>query len=245
MRLIRKITAILRNTSGVSLMFVLGIMLMLLALGASVMAAASTNVGAYVRQNEYNRIRVLSDSIHRSLMFALLEEPDEEDHMKSLSCQIAMLIYDEFIESGDSDIADIDLEIDIATPGNIKHSITLSFIFRDVDWEGSTPFSPKIPADELNNTQEVPEELRIPAKATITARVAITVVVETDRIVSGSGIREVTTRAVYNYEGALTDDPLDEYSDVPEEDIDKPLDMLFAPGEYGTWSLVSYDIVES
>jgi hypothetical protein len=60
-----------RGKSGASLIFVLGIMMMLMAIGFSVFAAASANRGAALRQTEHNAVLLLENSIHNNIRHSL------------------------------------------------------------------------------------------------------------------------------------------------------------------------------
>ena len=250
MRLKNKITAILKNASGVSLMFVLGVMMMLLLIGASLLVAASSNVGTNIRQNEFNRVMLLSNSIHRNIMYSLQADPENED---LLANQIAWIIYN----AHDEDIEEITLVIDMDAeiPASMSVSIILSFPFHEVRVFESSGYIPGIEGieyyDEEGNwivIEGVPEVPRIPETATVKAEMLVTVVIESDAMVR-EGSRLVTTQAAYEYRGGfLTDDPYGIYVTNPNP---PDLEMVFAPekpdepGGFGIWSLISYETVES
>jgi len=246
MRLKSKIAAILKDKSGVSLMFVLGVMMFLLAIGASLLAAASANIGANVRQNEYNRVIVLGDSIHRSIMHSLQADPEDEN---SLANRLAWIVYEtpDIVSQGS-----IELELDFDTTGNdsvpeyMTVTVSLSFLNREVLTTDATGYVPEIPSfvDSDGITVEaVPEVPRMPETAAISADMLVTVVIEADgRIRDGS--RFISTQAVYEYRGGLlTDDPLGVYATNPNPPPSLPLE--FATDGFGTWSMISYEIIES
>ena len=224
MRLKLNIATILKRTSGQSLVFVLGIMLLLMAVGVSVMTAASSNVGAYRRQYQYSRAVIFGDSIQRNIMYSLQEDPADES---LLSNQLVWLIYE---ADGKPDDVDLDIDID-GIDLMIQHSITLQFPHKDVRTTGPVNALPEVNID------------RIPKTARINAGMIVTVVIEIESI--GEEDRLITSQATYIYkDGLLTDDPEGNYitENPPEDEI---LEMQFAPGEFGTWSLVGYEIVES
>jgi len=243
MRLKNKITAILKDTSGVSLMFVLGIMMMLLLIGASLLVAASSNVGTNIRQNEFNRVMLLSNSIHRNIMYSMQADPENES---LLANQLAWIVYN----ARDEDIDDIALGIDMDAdiPDSMSVSIILSFPFHEVRTSESSDYVPGIEESGYDDEgtwiviEAVPEILRVPETAEINAEMLVTVVIESDAMVR-EGSRLVTTQAVYEYRGGfLTDDPDGIYQTNPD-----PTDpeMVFAPDGFGIWSLISYETVES
>ena len=243
MRLRNRITAILKGTSGVSLIFVLGVMMMLLLIGISLLIAAGANVGTNIRQNEFNRVMLLGNSIHRNIMYSLQADPEDQS---LLAYQLVMAIYD---ARYDGELDDITLEVDVDIPDNMAVSIVLSFPYLDVQTAGSSDFVPGIPGDEYVDDsgnmiviQPVPSIPRIPETASIKAGMTVTVVIESEVMVR-DGSRFITTQASYEYRGGfLTDDPEGEYID---SNPTYPLDMQFAPDGYGIWSLIDYETVES
>jgi hypothetical protein len=65
------------NKTGASLVFVLGVMMMLLAIGVSVFAAASANTGARLRQEVYHQVVLLNESVQESIFHMLTQKPVE------------------------------------------------------------------------------------------------------------------------------------------------------------------------
>jgi len=243
MRLKSKIAAILKNTSGVSLMFVLGVMMMLLLIGASLLVAASSNVGTNIRQNEFNRVMLLSNSIHRNIMYSLQAEPENEG---LLANQLAWIIY----KANEDDINDITLGLDMDAdiPASMSVSIILSFPFHEVRVFEASDYVPGIEesgyfdGDVWIPIAAIPEIPRIPETAEIKAEMLITVVIESNAMVR-EGSRLVTTQAAYEYRGGfLTDDPYGMHLTNPNP---TGLEMAFAPDGFGIWSLLSYETVES
>jgi len=244
MRQKNKITAILKDTTGVSLMFVLGVMMMLLLIGASLLVAASSNVGTNIRQNEFNRVMLMSNSIHRNIMYSLQADPENEG---LLANQLAWIIY----EAHDDDIEDITLKLDMDAdiPASMSVSIILSIPFHEVRISESSDYFPGIEGsdyyDEEGNhivIEAVPEVPRVPETANIKAEMLVTVVIESDAMIR-EGSRLVTTQAAYEYRGGfLTDDPFGMHQTNPNP---TGLEMAFAPDGFGIWSLISYETVES
>ena len=241
MRLKNRITEILKDTSGVSLMFVMGIMLLLMFIGTSVLTSASSNIGANIRQNDYNRVLLLGDSIHRNIRFSLQEDPENEG---LLAFQIAEGLSKQ--NSGVSAIGDIDLQIDIDNPTNLNiEGITLSFPYVSVQVTEARDYVPEI-TDDDGEVVLVPEVDRIPKTKVVSARMLVTVVIRIENNLMDTD-RIITTRATYILSDCfLTDDPEGRFSKTPSEEIDEQeLVFGFVDNGFGTWSMVSYETVES
>jgi hypothetical protein len=244
-----RVLSILKDKSGASLMFVLGIMLFLMAIGVSALVAASANAGFALRQKEYSQIRILDESIHNNIMYSLQHAPGNEDF---LSYQLVMALF-EARDSG-SNLEDIELTISIGghdlrdeNGGSIKvERVTLSFPEQSVVIRPSTPAIPPIPEmpEEVDpgtglpipgtGSPGIPGVPRTPMTATVNARMAVTVEL------SARG-RHVTSRSIYEYTGGrLSDDPSGVY--IWEEPPDSH-PMGFESGGHGRWEMISYENV--
>ncbi|MCL2254921.1 MAG: hypothetical protein FWC09_10805, partial [Lachnospiraceae bacterium] len=60
-----------KDNRGISLLYILGIMMFLLAIGTSVLAASGANMGFLARQRVHNQAVLLDDSVHRNIMYSL------------------------------------------------------------------------------------------------------------------------------------------------------------------------------
>ena len=176
--MINGIKAAIKNESGVSILFVLGIMMMLLAVGASVMAAAFGNVGIGIRQERHNRAMLLTDSIHRNIMHSLqMDNAVFEDY---LSGQLAWYIFE---NAGDLDDPD-GIPLDIYISGvDIDGDVTLHFAYII-----GNPVYFTDPATDITS--------RI---VQMSATMRVEVVVEVD-----GGERSIISRAYYEYFGSLS-----------------------------------------
>jgi len=229
--------------SGASLLFVLGIMLFLMAIGISTMAAASANQIFIMKQNEFNEILALDKSIQENIMFSLQAEPDNpllrEDY---LGYHFAMYIFNEFEKYtpppstdpdtiGPASISSQDGEFDIQIDGQpviaagnnrIDWNIAFSFpfFFKDSLITVRDP-EPSFPMSENTETNK-----RVPRTATMSARMEVTV-----EVIMRQGTadeRRITSVAVYEYSGGILSDEVpgeapdgnqwgggDVYPDVP------------------------------
>lgn len=259
------IREILTNKSGASLIFVLGVMAFLFAIGASALAAASANTGFILNQREHNQIIILDDSIHRNILHALQRPPaGSEDEEDLLSTQIAMAVY----KANDSELNDAmgmgpflpgglsNIQLDIGgvniESGNVRmERVLLSFPQQEVHIRDAIPAIYRIdydydPVTGISTPRPpVLVSPRIPRTATINATMVVTVDIT---VGSGAEARIITSRAFYEYTGGrLSDDPNGTHSGaetatpvipVPEMVFDTSL-----PGNtaYGEWRLVRYE----
>jgi len=246
MRLKNKITAALKCKSGASLLFVLGVMFLLMAIGASVMAAASANIGSNIRQDKYNRAVVLIDSIHKNIKHSLqIPDTNTTEFENSLAYIIPYAIYNSSLTPDPLNpnpligepFTEIQLDIDIAGVTDIAslQSVTLGFPFQEVSTVGPVGYIP----------ETTPPTPRVPRTASISARMIVVVTVEIPATGFGAENRTITTHATYTYSGGVFSDENDllANSDAHREDSTFIGEMEFA--EPGEWKLISYEIVES
>jgi hypothetical protein len=244
LRLNNKILSALRRTSGASMIFVLGVMMFLMAIGVSTLSAAFANAGYVMRQSDFARVRLLHESIHENIMFSLQFNPEDES---LLGYQIVMAILasndeddlDAYNVSGLSDI-ELDVTIDgtaIANfGGNITvQSVTLKFPDQFVNIYPAIPEIPQFPPnppgvtlpDDEIITKHVPRE---PKTATVNASMVVEVVIS-----SGAGNREITSIAVYEYTGGRF-----------IEESEATHKMIFDeddPDGFGVWEMVRHEII--
>jgi len=269
MRLINKIKTTLKRTSGASLIFVLGVMMFLMAIGVSTLAAAFANAGYVMRQSEFTRVRLLHESIHENIMYSLQADPEDED---LLGYQIAMAIFNandpahpafvlpppttpENLNPTNPGLAPIpNLEINvIGTPlenlgGRVTvERITLSFPDQFVR------INEAIPGDDTI-TPAIPRE---PRTATLNASMIVEVVIRIDRLATDIiddddlGVRRITSIAVYEYTGGrFTEEPAGVPGGEPGDDNGdengyETFVMKFeSPSGYGIWRMVRHEIID-
>lgn len=222
-----KTASALKDQSGASLVFVLGVMLMLLAAGASVLAAAFGNFGIGIRQENYNRAMLLGDSIHRNIEYSLVERAG---HPNSLAQQIARQIYENSDDDSNVIVHIADIELDVAIDGSaieeVVWSVTLSFPHASAI---ITPFVPEIP--ELNIYSR-------PRRALLNATMLVRVEVEVNSAGALGDRRVITFEAVYEYTGGiLTGSPLPPYY-YPES-------IVMSFDDLGEWKMISFEIIDS
>lgn len=196
--------SILKDQSGTSFVFVLGVMLLLMAIAVSTLVSASANAGYTASQQEHNRMTLLADSIQNNLLYSLRQEGES-----SLSEQLVYAIY----EANDSDLSavnanglgsmDINIDVDgldLSDSGVKLEYFTLSFPEQYVI---ITPEVPKIPEtpqedDGAGNVlvEADPGAPGEPKTATVDAMMTATVAVSVNE-------KTFTSRAVYMYTGGV------------------------------------------
>jgi len=220
-----KIVSILKSRSGASLLFVLGVMLMLLAVGASVLAAAFGNVGINIRQERHNRAILLSESIHRNIRYSL--EAYDSDFEESLSGRLAHQIL---LSDGELDDIELDIEI-LGFSGGLDavQSVVLSFPFAEARI---------FEAVEGDLDLDIPD---VPRTAQLSARMVVTVVIEVDSYLNERRI--ITSEAVYEYSGGVMIG-YPELDDISGDIIN--YDMFFNDyNDHGEWEILSFRTIES
>ena len=241
------------------MVFIIGIMMFLMAIGVSTMAAAAANSMFIMKQGSFNRVGLLADSIHESILFSLQAEPpagplDVADYKSTLAYQLAWAIYKandadyngipnpvnpgKFI--GLANITDFNIRIDGININSIDNHmntiITFEFPNQLVNIK---PFKPMEEGESTVDGEEIfPKRDREPKTATINASMIVRVVVT-----AGVEERSITSIAYYEFTGGiLTDDPYNSYGN-DQSLVLKP--MEFAPGEYGEWRLVRREIIDT
>jgi len=186
---------VLKNNSGASILFVLAVTFLLLAIGVSVLIAASAGRGAMVRQIKHNQMILLDNSIHNSILFSLQKIEDPEN---SLGARLVWALYEKARtgeELGEVNTAvdnrgrvlnlDIELEnFDIDDiVGEVK--VYLTFLVQDVF---ISPAAPPIFVRDYDNWNGIgvpdwilaPDGNRVPETVTVSARMIVTVVINVD-----------------------------------------------------------------
>lgn len=247
MRVFKQANSIFKTKTGLSLLMVIGVMSLLFAISASVIVAAFAGLGYNARQNETNRIKVLSESIHRNIKFALENDPGNAN---SLNYQLIMSLFNTFEEDETPDDVLLGMFFDADTaaynpPLNLQiNNITLSWTNYDVKIIDPVPHVPPINFTEPGFVN-IPAVDRIPKTADISATLTVSVEIEAVNFM-GAANRVITTISTYEYnDGQLRDQyyGFDNYIDSPGE----VYTMSFGTTnqEYGKWSLLSYDTIDS
>ncbi|MDR2590101.1 MAG: hypothetical protein LBC71_03840 [Oscillospiraceae bacterium] len=253
---------LLKNKSGLSLIFVTGIMFLLLGIGTSVMAAASATVGAGMRQNEYNRAMALSNSIHRSIEYSLNNMAEYEE--ASLGYNLAHLLEEQGSEIANIEIEEMTLAGD--NPPDIDfESVTIAFLAVQVIEGGPSGYIPAV-LDAVTGAIITPPQSRIPYTVEFNVQIVVTVQINTGGRLFRAPERLITTQAFYNYTGGFLSDEfianevaeqfIFDYPDVPvtvgtfnpgssprtEFDPGDTYELRFS--EYGAWTLVDFIVGE-
>jgi hypothetical protein len=244
------------------MIFILGIMLFLLAIGVSTLAAAFANAGYIMRQTYFSRARMLHESIHENIMYSLQADPQNEE---LLGYMLAMAIYrandpadPEYVlppspgepSPGLADITDLVVALDGIPLENFGGRITLERV--TITFPNQLiNITEAIPAIAQDPPGAAPANIitharpREPRTATLNASMIVEVVV------SSVG-RTITSISVFEYTGGrLTDDPDGANSTVTEDYI---FEMAFVKpalfsgpddrGGHGTWRMVRHEFID-
>jgi len=264
MCLFKKIKRALKCKSGASIIFILGIMMFLMAIGVSTMAAGAANSGALMRQNEYNKILMLGKSVHDNIMFSLQADPGNED---LLGFQLADAMFQVFDAHDPSinpsnpmyvppqlpTIDDMEIRINgvtlyhpnptLSNTDDKIHisSVVFRFPVQDIIDSPAIEFDPifdPILGEEEDDYYYTPD--RVPRTVTINARMVVEVEI-TARDLRTNGIdRQIVSRAIYEYRNGR----LSEIENVLGGVDDPDFLMSFEPDGFSVWELVSYEVID-
>lgn len=256
---------ILNDNRGISLVFVLGVMMFLMAIGVSVVAAASANVGFMNEQREHGQVILLDESIHKNIMYSLQHEPNNED---LLAAQLLWALF-RAKDEGSGSVNSITLEVTLDNGEDLESGpisvepLTFSFTTESVVITDFVPavyvdvYEDKFDDDGVWTHQEFVDRVfdgknRIPKSATVNA--AMTVIVEIN-----ANSKNTTSRATYEFTGGrLSDDPpgLHYKCDVgcvkkegtcyvyyPARGCLDGLEMEIT--DYGKWRLIKHENIDS
>ncbi len=87
-----KLRSVFKDKSGISMIFVLCVMMLLLMIGTSALVAGSTAAGAGFSQRTFNQLNIFSDSVHRTFLSSLKANTDADGN-NSLGKQLMLAIY--------------------------------------------------------------------------------------------------------------------------------------------------------
>ena len=93
---------LLKDNRGASLIFVLGIMMFLFVICASVLVAAGNNLSYMINQRDHGQIQAIDESIHKTIMFGLQDNINGGiENTSSLGWQLARALFDAADEFGE------------------------------------------------------------------------------------------------------------------------------------------------
>jgi type II secretory pathway pseudopilin PulG len=243
------------NNKGISLIFVLAIMLMLMALGISALTAAGLSHRAVLKQEERNRFAILSNSMERVMLdvlqnegeitesiFRLLYErrqtmhtdPENSDNWSLDPGDWELIIY---ANTDDMDTENLPEWLDrfrVVFENIIRinewgvHFINMGTWGPDPEWSPD-PLYPNAPHPEIRIEQTV---------ALINVDVTVT---QNMRFVNSEGeiVRETTTVSVYRTINGIMSEPV---NGGHTESGPAPLNLMTIPIERNQWTVISRDL---
>ena len=193
-----RIKRLLSDKSGVSLIFVLAVMLLLMAIGVSAITAAGLNFGAGVVQSERTQLSMYVSSMERTVK-AMLEENDSGVSLSGVQTLAGRLLKSAYGNGGGLYIiAGNAVTMTADSPdGNAKYEITLT---------GSLNVQIREPYD-LTDWIEDPEDPEAPPIEVFAGRTEqsaringeVTVTQTTTFTSPGGKVLSMTTVTVYSY----------------------------------------------
>jgi len=214
--------------SGASIIFILGIMMFLMVIGVSTMAAAYSNIGYVSRQRDYGVIRILDESIHNNIMFSLQEDITNKN---LLGWQLVQELFDAYDDTNRSLITGISDAIISIDGSDINSNDTLNPGGRyKVDVKFEFPFQNQIfkesgPVEAVDDLFE-----RIPRIVSLSFEMLVVVEISVKD-------RTITSRAVYEFTGG-------KFIEEPGEDPGPDNNMIFIPDDFTVWRLVRYEVID-
>lgn len=247
----RKAYRLLAERSGASLLFVLAVMFLLMAIGASAMAAASANAGVNNIKQEQNQLNLYNDSMERTIKFGLDGITDDGGKLissttLSLGGQILREVYRDTPKNDNGYYpVNISFTFSEVTVGDATFVVTITGEFF-VAFTAFVAYAPPDPLDDVYAYDPVYDEnVLVMSRGEITEEVEhvmqearingnITVQVKTDdRIIS---------QTVYQYSGGYIKEANCQWNDgvdgwTPAED-----DMEIAIP--GSWRFISHEKID-
>jgi len=237
---------VLRDKSGVSLIFVLAAMLLLMAIGVSVITAAGFNLGAGFAQRDRNQLEMFASSMERTIRAMLMEsetgEPVLDTH--GLSARIMRDIY---LHDDARGILEYSLTPDMNDDWSVEYTVNVSAdmhieVFEPIVttvWEPIWEDDPENPDGEqicTGYTEVVID--RSPQRAILNGVVKVTQTTVYQRVLGGEPL-STTTVTTYLYSGGLLEERAGYDITQPPDDSD----MLIA--DSGAWTVTRHDKISN
>jgi hypothetical protein len=251
------------GNTGSSLVFVLGAMLMLMAVSLSVLVAASVSAAAARRQMIHSQLMLLDASVHRNLQHALTQNPTDAT---SLSSQLAFAIFqsNELPDGTGTAFADLDSatagQFTIGIPGltfadgttftsgAAGSPLRVEIFFREQNttYTAARDYVPAIPEEviedadgnEIGRTPGRDEELRKAATGSISAQILVRVTLTQEG-------ETMTSTAAYRYTRATLTDDFDNSLINKEASTIAENDIIWQFATYGEWELEKYEKIDT
>jgi hypothetical protein len=244
---IKRCTKAFQDKSGVSLMFVLAIMLLLMAIGISVVTAAGQNFGASLAQRDRNQLDLYVSSMERTLRAVLVESAVGEtmsgSTVDSMTGRILREAYQNVYPSTtgsynvnmtlSSESPDGDAEYDIVITGTIYVTITLpvetwEYITDDPDDPDAEPVLVLVSRTPLSATASGTINVMLTTRYEAPVRGAFTPN-------TGGGLLSTRTVTTYRYNGAVIEELL------PLSPADPVVDTNLLINYSGIWTVYRHE----
>jgi len=232
---------VLRNNSGVSLIFVLAVMLMLMAIGVSAITAAGFSHGASVARHSNNQLDLYVSSMERTIKAALATDTagkpltDTQSLGGTILCDAYRsnpgqhtLSYT--ITPSIPDDLGVTYTIDITAEMNVE----IFYPVVDTLWAETTQSEPENPDGSIARYREIidwtPQTAMISGEITVTQTTAYNPATLIDNPLSK------TTKTTYRYIGGYIEEL--EGNNIPNTDVDDLSMVIKNPGE---WTVIRHE----
>ncbi|MEG1501169.1 MAG: hypothetical protein RR396_04365 [Clostridiales bacterium] len=213
---------ILQGKNGMSLVFVLCVILLLMAISTSILVAASTAAGSNASQRTYDQLNIYTDSVIKTLMYSLQQEEIDINNPQYLGIKLLRAIYDAKAANPDAPQYPQKLNMDFGINAIQETAISdldLRFFAEDIMLQPEQPAHQEENEDGSINTIE-----RIPAQADVNIKMEVKFSTTVKK-------RSINNLLVFELKGASL------------EDNGSAANMLIK--EAGEWRLISNEKFDS
>lgn len=224
----KKMLDYFKSKSGVSMVFVLFSMTILMLIAGSAVVATSSALGLSINQMNYNQLKSYSDSVNKSLMYALQTSYSDvsKDVSKSetFGGQMLNALYNYADNNEQEAQLPSEVTLELAQYGLPEAKLLIEYekLPSAADITPSVPASPA-QYNELGYLVKVPVD-RTPKKAKVEAIVKFTIYIKYEG-------KEIKTEAKYNFFGATLED----------NGVSDSVMIVTSPGE---WRMLSVETVD-
>jgi len=214
-----KIITVLRDKAGISLIFVLAVMLLLMAIGVSAITAAGYNYGAGLAQRDRNQLELYTSSMERTIHSSLLKGITGETILSADSLR-GLILRDAYLEKNEREEniytysyvynPDINLPdgLNAVFSATVMASINVQIFppVEDLEWVDSI----EGPDGSIIVVDDYVVVGRSPEKAYMHGWVKVTLNIRNNAALISSGPLGATTETTYSVVGAVL---LEQYYD--------------------------------
>jgi len=226
---------VLRDKSGASLIFVLAAMLLLMAIGVSVVTAAGYNLSAGLTQRDRNQLDLYVSSMEQTIHAALLE--DIEGATIDTVSTLGGLILKDAYRSGDGQYTRI-YPLSISIPDSVNATYTVS-VAVTINVRIFTPEYEIATIPDPDSDPDMPDYIdiivdRSPQLAYANGTVTVTQTTTNETSVFSDTPLGITTVTTYSYSGVVI---LEDYAHYSDPVTDSNMHIV----DPGMWTVIRHE----